>query len=151
MKKLLLLLLFTTSVAAQGIPHTNVALGVYKVSGVGYVAVAIPTPLITVCTGSTVPLLGTTCTGTANIFSNLSLTNALSNPFNGDAGGALRVHQESGEISQPGRCHQPDATPDCLPRRFIRHTAVGILWRERQQRYRLSGRTRYRCGGQTGD
>jgi hypothetical protein len=88
----LILCLFSTRTAAQGANHTNIALKNTTVAGStgiggGSVIQAISGAIITVCTGSTLPTAGATCTGLASIFSNRVLSTTLGNPFNADING----------------------------------------------------------------
>jgi hypothetical protein len=76
---------------SQGANHFNVALRTITPSGSsglsGPLIAPISGAIITVCNGSTAPPNGTTCSATANIFSNVTLTNALPNPTNADVNG----------------------------------------------------------------
>ena len=88
----LLLGLFAGRGEAQGANHSNIALKNTTVSGSsgiggGSVLQAINGASITVCSGSTLPAAGATCTGLASIFSNRALTTVLVNPFNADTNG----------------------------------------------------------------
>lgn len=88
----ILLCLFSTRSEAQGANHTNTAQKNTVVAGStgiggGNVLQVIVGAVITVCNGSTLPAVGSICTGSANIFSNRALTTAISNPFNADNNG----------------------------------------------------------------
>jgi hypothetical protein len=87
----LLLSFFITRSEAQGASHTNNAYKVTTPSGSsgigGPIIQPIPGAVITVCTGSTLPSPGATCTGLASIFSDIALTQVLSDPTNADTNG----------------------------------------------------------------
>jgi hypothetical protein len=87
----LLLSIFASKSEAQGTNHTNTAQKAVTSSGASGLSGSILQPIsgavVTICNGSTLPTVGATCTGIANIFSNRALTSALSNPTNADTNG----------------------------------------------------------------
>ena len=87
----ILLFLFSFEVSAQGVAHSNTAYSNVTPStstGIsGALPVIIPSAVVTVCNGSTIPPSGSVCTGLAGIYSNAALTNPLSNPMNADVNG----------------------------------------------------------------
>jgi len=83
----ILLGLFSASSYAQGAGHRDIALvSVNTSAGSGMVKI-VPSAVITVCNGTTLPPDGSACTGAASIFSNVALTLPLPNPTNADAKG----------------------------------------------------------------
>ena len=83
----ILLGLFSTISYAQGAGHRDVALiSVNTSAGSGMVKI-VPSAVITVCNGATLPPDGSACTGTASIFSDVALSKPLPNPTNADARG----------------------------------------------------------------
>jgi len=82
---------------AQGALHQNFAAVAVNTSAGSGVLKVIPSAVITVCNGSTLPLLGSTCSGIASIFSNGALTNVLSNPFNADVRGNYTFYAAPGQ------------------------------------------------------
>ncbi len=72
---------------AQGASHQNfAAVAVNTAAGSGSLK-AIPSAVITVCSGATLPPAGSTCSSTSNIFVDVALSIPLSNPFNADIRG----------------------------------------------------------------
>lgn len=97
----ILLSFFSMQGYGQGASHTNVAQKTTTVAGStgiggGVVLQPIAGAVITVCNGSTLPVPGSTCTGLASIYSNVALTNALSNPTNADSNGNYTFFAASG-------------------------------------------------------
>ena len=82
-----LLSFFASRSEAQGAQHLNFAVVAVNTSAGSGMLKVIPSAVITVCNGSTLPSLGSTCSGTALIFSDSALTLPLSNPFNADVRG----------------------------------------------------------------
>jgi hypothetical protein len=76
---------------AQGSNHFNTAFKTVIAAGStgigGPVLQPIAGAVITVCSGTTLPLPGSVCAGAATIYSNPSLTTVLSNPTNADSNG----------------------------------------------------------------
>ena len=98
----LLLCFFSARSEAQGANHTNIALMITTVAGStgiggGVVTQPIAGAIITVCNGSTLPASGVTCTGLASIYSNITLTTAISNPTNADSKGNYTFYATSGQ------------------------------------------------------
>src|SRR6266436_6069231 len=93
----ILLSLFSVGSYAQGVALRDTALvTVNNSAGIGLIKV-IPSAVITVCNGVTLPLSGFTCTGSiASIFSDIALTQPLSNPFNAGARGNYSFFATSG-------------------------------------------------------
>lgn len=94
MKKLFLLLftllLVSFKAEAQGARYDNIAISAVVASGTSGVSGQLLQPIsgatITVCNGSTLPSAGQVCTGVlSSIFSDIALSQALSNPTNADS------------------------------------------------------------------
>lgn len=97
----ILLCIFSTRSSAQGAYHQNIAIKTVTPSGStgisGPLLQPISSAIITVCNGSTLPVAGATCTGLASIFSNITLTQALSNPTNADIFGNYAFYATAGQ------------------------------------------------------
>jgi len=93
----LLLGLIVPRSEAQGASHQNfAAVAVNTAAGSGILKV-IPSAVITVCNGATLPPAGSTCSGTASIFADNALTLPLSNPFNADIRGNYAFFAKTGQ------------------------------------------------------
>jgi len=94
-KKLLLsvfsLLFFCSFAKAQGAIHVNTAQSSFtppsNLGISGLLLQPIPGAVITVCSGSSLPVAGVTCAPTTTIYSNITLTTVLPNPTNADSNG----------------------------------------------------------------
>jgi len=82
-----LLSVFSTRSEAQGAGHRDIALVAVNTSAGTGLTKIVPSALVTVCNGALLPPAGSVCTGTASIFSDVALTQPLSNPTNADAKG----------------------------------------------------------------
>jgi len=95
-----LLSVFSTRSEAQGVRHVDIAQGTVTLAGSsgfsGAVMRPIPSALITVCTGSTPPAFNQACTGLASIYSDISLTTLINNPFNADIQGNYSFYASGG-------------------------------------------------------
>lgn len=87
---------------AQGALHQNtaqVATPARSTSGFsGSVLQPIPSAIVTVCSGSTLPAAGTTCSPTTTIYSNIGLTTVLPNPTNADTNGNYTFYATAGQL-----------------------------------------------------
>lgn len=102
MKKILFFLLLSSpsTLLAQGVRHVNIAQGSVTLAGSsgfsGAVARILSGASVTVCNGSTLPVAGSICTGLASIFSDIALTQALSNPTTADTNGNYSFYATGG-------------------------------------------------------
>src|SRR5229473_586868 len=96
----LLLSIFVPRSNAQGVRHVNIAQGTVTLAGSSGFSGAVSRPLagasVTVCTGSTLPAAGTTCSGLASIFVDIGLTGLLNNPTNADTQGNYSFYAAGG-------------------------------------------------------
>jgi hypothetical protein len=97
----LLLGFLVTRSSAQGAAHQNIALKTITVAGStgiggGTVVQPIAGATITVCNGSTLPAVGSTCTGLATISQSITLSPTSSNPFNADNNGNFSFYSTAG-------------------------------------------------------
>lgn len=70
----------------QGARHDNVAYA-YTANGNSNIISSIPNAVITVCSGTVLPVPGNTCTGLATIYSDDAMSSPLQNPTNADGFG----------------------------------------------------------------
>lgn len=98
---LLSFLVYKVEPQTIGANHFNTATKIITPSGSsgisGGVVQPIPGAIITVCNGSALPSSGITCTGLAQIFSNITLATPLSNPTNADNNGNYTFYANTGQ------------------------------------------------------
>jgi len=92
-----LLSIFASRSEAQGAQHLNFAAVAVNTSAGSGVLKVIPSAVITVCNGVTLPPSGSICSGTALIFADNALTLSLSNPFNADVRGNYTFYAAAGQ------------------------------------------------------
>lgn len=97
----LLLSLFPHRGAAQGANHFNIAVKAVTPSGSSGISGPILQPIagafINVCTGTSMPPLGSVCAGTASLFSDTLLSVPISNPTNADINGNYNFWANAGQ------------------------------------------------------